>query len=49
MLWDENQLQGKTWKIKNHMETKQHATEKSIGQWGNKKGNLKITLRQSMI
>lgn len=24
------------------METKQHATEKSIAQWGNKKGSLKI-------
>ena len=31
------------------METKQHATEKPVGQWGNKKEYLKRTLRQITV
>ena len=29
-------------KKKDYMETKQHATEKPMGQWWNPRGNLKI-------
>ena len=32
---------------KNYMETKQHATEKPMGQWGNQKGNLKKYLEKN--
>ena len=33
---------------KDYMETKQHATKKSVDKWGNKKNKLKNTLRWTM-
>ena len=40
---------GKEVKKKDYMETKQHATEKSVGQWGNKKEYLERTSRQIIV
>ena len=42
--WHEtrNKTQEKKLEKKNYMKTKQYATIKPMGQWGNQKGNLKI-------
>ena len=47
MAWTRNQPQEKKMRKKtNYMKTKQHATKKkkkkTMGQWGNQEGNLKI-------
>ena len=37
-----DQPQEKKWEKTDYMETKKHATQKPMGQWGNQKGNWKV-------
>ena len=38
---NEKWTMGKKWEKTYYMETKQNATKKPMGQWGNQEGNLK--------